>query len=45
MVTTATASSGAAALLALATRVLHPPVAHVEPGERAVLELVGLVGL
>jgi len=45
MVTTATAPSGATALLALASRVLHPSVAHVEPRERAVLELVGLVGL
>lgn len=45
MVAAATASSGAAGFLALATGVLHPSVAHVEPGERAVLELVRLVSL
>ena len=45
MVAAATASSGAARLFALATGVLHASVAHVEPGERAVLELVRLVSL
>jgi len=44
VVAAATAAGSATALFALTTGVFHSLVVHVEPWERAVLQLVGVVG-